>query len=390
MEFQLSKRLDAYKTSIFTTLDQKKEELLQKGRKVYNLSIGTPDFEPEEHIKQALIEAAKDSKNWKYAVTDSDELIKSVISYYQKRFNVQLNENEIMSLYGSQEGIAHIGLALCDIGDIVLVPNPGYQIFKIGPMLSGANCIEYPLLEENNFLPDLDNIDSNVADAAKFIVVSYPSNPVCAVATDEFYMNLIKWAKEHNIIILHDNAYSDIIYGEKTAGSFLRFPDAKDIAIEYFSLSKSFNVTGARISFAVGNHNIIQQFKMVRSQIDYGMFLPIQKAAVAALTGPLDAIVEQGKEYERRMKALCGGLRSIGWDVPDSQGTMFVWAHIPAGFSSSREFVFELMDKTGVICVPGDSFGTLGEGYVRFALVLPVSVIEELVSEIDKSGIIKK
>lgn len=390
MEIKVSTRLDKYKTSIFTTLDEKKQKLINEGRKVYNLSIGTPDFEPSSHVKQALINAAKDSENWKYAVTDTKELLNAVISYYQKRFGVEIFEDEVMSLYGSQEGITHIGMVLCDIGDVVLVPNPGYQIFKIGPLLTGADCVEYPLDKNNDFMPNLDAIDEETAYKARFIIVSYPANPVCTTANDEFYLKLIEWAKKYNVIILHDNAYSDIVFDESKGGSFLRFPQAKDVAIEYFSLSKSFNVTGARISFAVGNKKIINQFKMIRSQIDYGMFLPIQKAAVAALTGPLDAVVEQKEEYKKRMKALCGGLRSIGWDVPDSKGTMFVWAPIPQGFDSSTGFAMELMEKTGVICVPGNSFGTLGEGYVRFALVVPVDTIKEIVKVIDESGIIKK
>jgi LL-diaminopimelate aminotransferase len=234
-----------------------------------------------------------------------------------------------------------------------------------------------------------ENIPEEIARKAKLIVVSYPLNPVCAVADDKFYEELIAFAKKYNIIVLHDNAYADIVYGGREGKSFLEYEGAKEVGVEFYSLSKTYNMTGMRISFTVGNAEIISQFKKVRSQIDYGIFPAIQLAAVAALTGPQDMVKEQCAEYERRNKALCGGLREIGWNVPDSQGSMFVWAKIPEGFESSESFVLELMEKSGVIVVPGTAFGSLGEGYVRFALVYPVEVIKEAVKAIDESGILK-
>ena len=235
-----------------------------------------------------------------------------------------------------------------------------------------------------------ENIPEEIAKKAKMIVVSYPLNPVCAVADDAFYKELIAFAKKYNIIVLHDNAYADIVYGGRVGKSFLEYEGAKEVGVEFYSLSKTYNMTGMRISFTVGNAEIISQFKKVRSQIDYGIFPAIQLAAVAALTGPQDMVKEQCAEYERRNKALCGGLRSIGWNVPDSQGSMFVWAKIPDGFAGSEAFVLELMEKSGVIVVPGTAFGSLGEGYVRFALVYPVEVIKDAVKAIAESGIIKK
>ena len=221
-------------------------------------------------------------------------------------------------------------------------------------------------------------------------MVSYPYNPVCAVAPASFYEELIAYAKKYNIIVVHDNAYSDIIYDGVRGGSFLEFPGAKEVGIECFSLSKSFNLTGARVSFIIGNREIIDAVKLLRSQYDFGIFEPIQRAAIAALEGPLEPVREQCARYQERRDALCGGLRSIGWDVRDSQGTMFAWARIPEGFSSSQQFVMELMDKTGVICTPGDAFGSMGEGYVRFALVLPPEKIREMIEVIDQSGILKR
>ncbi len=389
MKFEFSDNLKYFQTGIFNILDEKKNELIKQGKKVYNLSVGTPDFEPDEHVKQALIEAAKDSNNWKYSLGDMPELIDALASYYKKRFNVKLNSDEIMSVYGSQEGLTHIGFSLCNKDDIVLVPNPGYPIFEIGPYLSGAQIVYYSLLPENNYLPDLNSIDEDTLKRTKFMIVSYPMNPVCATAPSEFYDELIAFAKKHNIIIVHDNAYSDIVYDGKTGGSFLCHEGAKDVGVEFYSLSKSFNITGSRVSFVLGNSEIVKHFKMLRSQIDYGIFTPIQHAAIAALTGPQDSVKEHCREYERRRNALCRGLTKIGWNVPDSKGSMFAWAPIPEKFKTSTEFCMELMEKTGVICTPGSAFGSLGEGFVRFALVLPVPVIEEAVNKIAESDILK-
>ena len=390
MDFRFSEKSNAIEGGIFNILNEKKKDLLNKGIKVFNFSIGTPDFQPAPHIMEAMQEACKNPQNYKYAIDDKPELLQAMISYYKNRFGVILDENEIMTVYGSQEGMAHLGWALCDPGDVVLVPNPGYPIFSIGPMFCDARIVEYPIYPEDNYMLKFENIPEEIAKKAKLIVVSYPLNPVCAVADDAFYKELIAFAKKYNIIVLHDNAYADIVYGGRVGKSFLEYEGAKEVGVEFYSLSKTYNMTGMRISFTVGNAEIISQFKKVRSQIDYGIFPAIQLAAVAALTGSQDMVKEQCAEYERRNKALCGGLRSIGWNVPDSQGSMFVWAKIPDGFAGSEAFVLELMEKSGVIVVPGTAFGSLGEGYVRFALVYPVEVIKDAVKAIAESGIIKK
>ena len=390
MIFQFSNNLDYFNTGIFNILDEKKQELINKGKKVYNLSVGTPDFKPDPHVMEALCEASKDPNNWKYALNDLPQLLEAVINFYKERFNVSLTKDEIMSIYGSQEGLTHISFSLCNKGDVVLVPNPGYPIFEIGPYLSGAELYFYDLKEENNYLPKLNEIPKEVLSKAKMMVVSYPLNPVGAIAPYEFYDELIAFAKENNIIIIHDNAYSDIIYDGNIGRSFLSHEGAKDVGVEFYSLSKSYNITGARISFVLGNNEIIKHFKMLRSQIDYGIFLPIQYAAIAALTGPQDSVKLHCIEYERRRNALCSGLRNIGWNVKNSKGSMFVWAKIPNKFNNSYDFCIELMEKSGVICTPGSAFGSLGEGYVRFALVLPVNEIEDLIQSIDNSGILKE
>lgn len=390
MRIETSKRLEHFQTGIFAALNEKKEELLTSGREVYNLSVGTPDFPVAEHIRKALLESAGDPEQFHYTLRDLPELLEAVKQFYKKRFDVEIGLDEIVSVNGSQEGIAHIGMTLCNPEDVVLLPNPGYPVFEVGAYFSGAKLYYYDLKEENQFLPKFSEIPEDIARKAKYIMVSYPYNPVCAVAPKEFYEELIAFAKKYEIIVVHDNAYSDIIYDGVYGGSFLEYPGAKEVGIEFYSLSKSYNLTGARVSLAVGNKQVIDAFKLLRSQYDFGMFEPIQKAAIAALTGPQDGVKKQCMLYQERRDALCGGLRSIGWNVADSKGTMFVWAKIPEGFSSSQEFCMELMERTGVICTPGDAFGSMGEGYVRFALVLPVETIHEVVRVIDESGILKR
>lgn len=390
MNIRPAKRMENFEEGIFQVLNEKKKEVESTGRKVYNFSVGTPDFKPAQHIIDAVAEAATKPESYKYALADLPELTQSVIDRYISRYHVELKPEEIMSVYGSQEGIAHIGLSLVDAGDIVLVPDPGYPIFAIGPALAGAEIATYELQEENGYLPDLDAIAKEYGHKAKLMIVSYPLNPVCKTAPDCFYEKLIPWAEENEIIIVHDNAYSDIIYDGRIGRSILSFEGAKDVAVEFYSLSKSYNYTGARMGFLVGNEKIVQNFKKLRSQIDYGTFLPVQYGAIAALNGPDDMIKEQCKEYEQRRNALCDGFTALGWEFERSQGTMFAWAKIPEGFSDDVEFVMTLLDKTGVLCTPGSSFGKLGKGHVRFALVLPVSVIEEAMTAVRESGILSK
>lgn len=390
MSILFADRMKDYEAGIFQVLNEKKDAAEKQGKKIYNLSVGTPDFPPAGHIVNAVVEAAKKPENYKYALVDIPELIAAVQTRYEKRYGVSLEADEIMSVYGSQEGIAHICMTLCNPGDVVLVPNPGYPIFEIGPSLAGADVVTYDLTEENHYLPDLDSMDEGLLARAKCMIVSYPLNPVCKAAPDDFYEKLIPWAIEHNIVIIHDNAYSDIIYDGRVGKSILRIPDAKEIAVEFYSLSKSFNYTGARVSFLTGNRDIVANFKRLRSQIDYGTYLPVQYGAVAALTGSDRMVKEQCTEYQRRRDALCGGLRAIGWPMEDSEGTMFAWARIPDGYADDVDFVMELVEKTGVLCTPGSSFGSLGKGHVRFALTIPVEMIKEAVDAIAHSGMIHK
>lgn len=385
---KFSKRMDRFGDEIFAALNQKKKELADAGRTVYNLSVGTPDFETPEHIKKAVAETVMESKNWHYSLGDLPELLSAVCDYYFSRFGVKITLEQVTSCNGSQEGMGHIGMVLCDEGDTVLLPTPCYPVFIAGAKMAGAEPYYYPMTKENGFLPNVDDIPEDVANRAKYMIVSLPANPVGSVGTPELYKKIIAFAKKHDILIIHDNAYSDIIFDDVTGNSFFNYPDAMDVGVEFFSLSKSFNVTGGRISFLVGRSDVVAAFKKLRSQIDFGMFLPLQYAAIAALRGPLDSVKEQNKMYEQRRDALCDGLSKIGWKVPKSKGSMFVWAPLPDGYTDSMEFCLMLLEKCGVICTPGCSFGPMGEGYVRFALTLPPEKINAAVMEIEKSGII--
>lgn len=382
--------INDFKPGIFGALNEKKEELLREGRKVYNLSVGTPDFRPAPHVMKAMQDACGNPENYKYSLADLPELLEAVCYRYEKRFGVHISTDEVMSVYGSQEAMAHIGMVFCDPGDVILVPNPGYPMFEMSGIMAKADVQYYSIEEKNGYLPDLESIPEETLKRTKYMIVSYPLNPVCVCAPDEFYVKLIAFAKKHDIVILHDNAYSDITFTGKPGKSFLSFEGAKDVGVEFYSLSKSYNLTGARISFVVGNRDIISRFRLLRSQIDYGIFYPVQLAAIAALTGPDDFIEEQREQYAARNRALCGGLRSIGWNVPDSQGTMFVWVRIPEGYESSVDFCMKLMEQTGVIVTPGSAFGSNGEGFVRMALVVDLEMISEIIRVLDASGIFRR
>lgn len=384
---KFSKRLDRFGDEIFAALNNRRMELEKQGMKIYNMSVGTPDFTTPDYIKKALAEAALDDENWKYSLRDLPELLEAVCDYYEKRFQVKITPDMVMSVYGSQEGMGHLGMALCDEGDIVLLPDPCYPVFAAGSLMAGAEPYYYPLTEEHDFLPYVKGIPEEIARKAKYMVVSLPSNPVGSIATPGLYEEIVEFAEKYDILIIHDNAYSDIIFDGAEGGSFLATPGAGEVGVEFFSLSKSFNITGARISFLIGRPDVIAALRKLRSQIDFGMFLPVQRAAIAALRGPLEGVREQCRLYQERRDTLCEGLRSIGWQLPNGKGTMFVWAKLPDGRTDSMAFCMELMEKAGVIVTPGASFGPHGEGYVRFALVLPPEKIKEAVDSIRRSGL---
>lgn len=385
-----SKKMDQLTSAIFSQLMDKKNKLISEGREVIDFSIGTPDIPPAPHIIKTIVEEAGKTENYIYSINDTTELTDSVKKWYHKRYGVMLENDEIVSLLGSQSGFAELSLCLVNPGDIVLTPDPGYPIFTVGPHLAGAEIIKLPLLKENNYLMDFNAIDEETAKKAKLMVVSYPNNPTTATAPRSFYIELVKFAKKYDIIVLHDNAYSELVFDGTEGGSFLSISGAKDIGVEFNSLSKTYSIPGCRIAFAVGNKDIINQLRTLKSHVDYGMFLPFQKAAISALEGPQNCVEIVKNTYKKRRNLLVEGLCKIGWHIDNTGGSMFVWAAIPPKYKSSLEFTFDLMEKAGVIVVPGSSFGKYGEGFVRFALVQNEEQILKAIQNIEISGITRR
>ena len=385
---QASRRLDRFGAEVFASLNNKLLALKAQGKTIYNMSVGTPDFKPYDHVVEALTQAAQDPEMWKYALRDLPELKQAVCDYYERRFGVSgITPSMVQSCNGTQEGVGHLGLALLDPGDTILVPDPCYPVFEAGAKIADAKLEYYPLVAEHNYLPYVAGIDPEVADRAKYMIVSLPANPVGSVGTPEVYEEIIAFAREHDLLIVHDNAYSDIVFDGEPGGSFLQYPGALEVGVEFFSLSKSFNVTGARIGFLVGREDVVSAFAKLRGQIDFGMFFPIQKAAIACLNGPRDEVEAQRLKYQERRDALCDGLEGLGWERPNAHGSMFVWAKLPGGRTDSMAFCEELMEKAGVVVTPGASFGPSGEGHVRMALVLPPDQIALAVEAIRETGL---
>lgn len=385
---QASQRLDRFGAEVFASLNNKLLALKAQGKTIYNMSVGTPDFKPYGHVVEALTQAAQDPEMWKYALRDLPELKQAVCDYYERRFGVSgITPSMVQSCNGTQEGVGHLGLALLDPGDTILVPDPCYPVFEAGAKIADAKLEYYPLVAEHNYLPYVAGIDPEVADRAKYMIVSLPANPVGSVGTLEVYEEIIAFAREHDLLIVHDNAYSDIVFDGEPGGSFLQYPGALEVGVEFFSLSKSFNVTGARIGFLVGREDVVSAFAKLRSQIDFGMFFPIQKAAIACLNGPRDEVEAQRLKYQERRDVLCDGLEGLGWERPNAHGSMFVWAKLPGGRTDSMAFCEELMEKAGVVVTPGASFGPSGEGHVRMALVLPPDQIALAVEAIREAGL---
>ncbi len=385
---QASQRLDRFGAEVFASLNNKLLALKAQGKTIYNMSVGTPDFKPYDHVVEALTQAAQDPEMWKYALRDLPELKQAVCDYYERRFGVSgITPSMVQSCNGTQEGVGHLGLALLDPGDTILVPDPCYPVFEAGAKIADAKLEYYPLVAEHNYLPYVAGIDPEVADRAKYMIVSLPANPVGSVGTPEVYEEIIAFAREHDLLIVHDNAYSDIVFDGEPGGSFLQYPGALEVGVEFFSLSKSFNVTGARIGFLVGREDVVSAFAKLRGQIDFGMFFPIQKAAIACLNGPRDEVEAQRLKYQERRDALCDGLEGLGWERPNAHGSMFVWAKLPGGRTDSIAFCEELMEKAGVVVTPGASFGPSGEGHVRMALVLPPDQIALAVEAIREAGL---
>lgn len=383
---QFAKRMNNFGEGVFARLAAMKQQKLSAGEEIIDLSIGAPNIPPPAHVMKVLAEEALKPENYVYAVTDIRELLNEASDWYRRRYGVELDPaSEICSLYGSQEGLSHIALTLIDDGDLTLVPDPCYPIFSDGAKLAGSQLFYMPQLKEHNYIIQLDKIPAEVAARAKFMIVSYPNNPTTAVAPADFYERLIHFAKRNDIIVLHDNAYSELIFDGSRGLSFLSFKGAKDIGVEFNSLSKTYGLAGARIGFCLGNREVVKRVKLLKSNIDYGIFLPIQKAAVAALRSPREVIDKTRAAYVERIDALIDGLNAVGWKIDKPRATMFVWAPVPEGFGTSEEFVKILLDKSNVLMTPGSAFGASGEGFVRMALVQTADVMRKVAEQVKRT-----
>lgn len=384
---KFSKRMDQLDTSVFTRLDEEKQRFLNEGKAVYDFTIGSPNIAPSQEVQEALINSARDPKSYMYSLHDTAELRNTIQSWYQTRYEVTLDpDTEILSLQGSQEGLAHIALAVCDEGDIVLIPGPCYPIFANGPKIAGAQIYEMPMRKEHDYLIQFQDIPEDIAQRAKMMIISYPNNPTGATAPDSFYEELIRFAKKYDILVLHDTAYSNLVFDGEEGRSFLYYEGAKDIGVEFNSFSKTYGMAGARIGICVGNAEIVAVLRKLKSNIDYGMFLPIQKAAVAALTQNQDCVKETRDTYQHRRDMLVQGFHEAGWDIEPCKSTMFMWAQIPQRYTNSEDFAIDLLQHTGVLVTPGSSFGTYGEGFVRIALVQSEEVIKAALESVKESG----
>ena len=383
---KFSKRMDLLAEGVFSRRDEEKQNMLASGKAVYDFTIGSPNIAPSKEVMDALITAAQQPESYMYSLHDTKELKETIQAWYRKRYQVELDtETEILSLQGSQEGLAHVALALCDEGDIVLIPAPSYPIFANGPKIAGAELYEMPMLKEYDYLIQFDAIPEEIAEKAKMMIISYPNNPTGATAPDSFYEELIQFAKAHDIIVIHDTAYSNLVFDGEEGKSFLYYAGAKDIGIEFNSFSKTYGMAGARIGICVGNAEIVGILRKLKSNIDYGMFLPIQKAAIAALTQDQSIVKETRETYQRRRNRIVAGAAAAGWHIASCKSTMFLWAQIPEGYGSSEEFALNLLKCSGMLVTPGSSFGAYGEGFVRIALVQSDEVIEQALQALKES-----
>ena len=385
MERKLSKRMELFSSSVFSEIAHYKQELRKQGKDIIDLSIGSPDMPPPAYLKQTLSELCLDDSMYGYTMKGTAEFHNAVASYYRRNHDVVLDPaSETMQLMGSQDGLVHLPMAFADPGDIVLVPDPGYTAYAAGIAMAGASPYYMPLLKENGFLPHFPSIPAEIADKAAMMILNFPGNPIPTMASEAFFQEAIGFAKKHNILIVHDFAYSELYYGDCRPVSFLSVDGGKEIGIEMNSLSKSFNLAGCRVAYAAGNEQMLNALQMLKSNLDYGVFHPIQTTAAKALLEG-DSFSEENRSlYRKRRDALVVGLNEIGWDIPLPDAGMFVWAPIPCTFTS-KEFTYKLMNEAGVAVTPGSAFGPSGEGYIRIALVQDEASLHAAVERITKS-----
>lgn len=385
MGFERANRLKELPPYLFQELDRLKAEVQSRGVDVIDLGVGDPDLPTPPHIVEALREAVKDPSTHRYpSYSGMNDFRDCVARWYERRFGVKLNpSNEVITLIGSKEGIAHIHLAFINPGDVVLVPSPAYPVYHAGTVLAGGRSYFMPLTAENNFLPDLDAIPSSVAHQAKMMFINYPNNPTGATAEADFFEKVVAFAKKYDIIVCHDAAYSEMSFDGYRPMSFLEVKGAKDVGIEFHSLSKTYNMTGWRLGFAVGHPEVIGGLGQVKSNIDSGAFNAVQKAGIAALEGDQSCVMEMQRIYQERRDVLVEGLRAVGLNPYVPKATFYVWCPVPEG-TTSTGFAMKLLKESGIVTTPGNGFGEPGEGYIRMALTVSKERIAEAVERMKK------
>jgi len=380
---KFASRLDKLQISIYSQLAELKKEIQQTGKKLIDLSIGSPDLAPPQEVKKVISEQALNDQAYDYTLTRGTvEFREACAKWYKNRFNIELDpETEILPVMGSQDGLSHIFWAMIDKGDYALIPDPGYPIYSDGLALVEGQKVSLPLQRENNFLPDFSQINPSLAEQAKLMILNYPNNPTAAIASPDFFQDVVRFASNNGIVVCHDAAYTELAYEGDKPTSFLEAKGAKDIGIEFHSLSKSFNMAGVRLGFVVGNCQVIKALEKIKTNIDYGTFRPLLKAGTAALLGLPTTIEKNRQTYKQRRNIWVDGCFSAGWKIDKPKATMFVWAPVPTG-QDSLSFVTDLARKSGVLLVPGVAFGEHGEGFVRIGLVQNENILEDAVGRV--------
>ncbi len=382
---QTANRINKLPPYLFVAITKKIAEKRAQGVDVISFGIGDPDMPTPSHIVDSLCEAAHDPANHRYPETDAlPELRRAIAEWYQKRFEIKLDpDKEVLPLIGAKEGIGHMSFCLIDPGDTALVPDPGYPVYSIGTLLAGGEPYYLPLKEENDFLIDLESIPNEVADRAKVLWLNYPNNPTSAVAGIDYFERVVKFARKHDLAICHDVAYSEVAFDGYRPPSFLEAKGARDVAIEFHSFSKTYNMTGWRIGMAVGNEKLVNALMRIKSNLDSGIFQAVQRAAIAALTGPQDCIAENNAVYQKRRDRVVETLNKIGLKCRMPKASLYVWARIPEGYTSAS-YAAKLIDEVGVVVTPGNGYGQAGEGYIRLSLTIPDDRLEEGLARLER------
>jgi len=377
---RMAKRVEELPPYLFVEISRKIAEKRAKGDDVISLAIGDPDIPTPQHVIERLCQAAQDPANHRYPESEGlPEFRSAIAEWYEKRFGVTFDpDREVLPLIGAKEGIGHIALCFIDPGDVALVPDPAYPVFSIGTMFAGGFSYYLPLTEENDFLPDLEHIPQDIARKAKVIWINYPNNPTAAVAELDFFERVVAFAKRYDLAVCHDGPYTEVSFDGYRPTSFMQAPGAKEVGVEFHSLSKSYNMTGWRVGMVVGNARIIDALTRVKSNLDSGIPQAIQHAAIEALTGPQDCIEEHNAIYQRRRDLLLQTLSEIGLKARPPRASLYIWARIPDGYTS-LDFATKLLEEAGVVVTPGTGYGKYGEGYIRISLTIPDERLEEAV-----------